>query len=290
MHYQILTTHPSKDYELIDSGGGYKLERYGLYTLKRPDPEALWRPTLPSRVWDEADASFVRQGKKVIWQINRPLPEKWGVSFGGLRFYIKPTAFKHTGLFPEQESNWSWVREKIRKAKRPIAVLNLFAYTGGATLAALKAGATVCHVDASKKAVGWARENAELSGLSGKSVRWVVDDVLAFLTREVKRGHHYDGIVMDPPAFGYGPKDELWKIEDDFSKLVHAIDGALSKQPLFVLMSGYASGYSALTYENNLLPLVSRYGGTIERGELALEESKSKRLLPAGIFARWSSA
>ena len=212
----ILKITKEKDYELIDSGNGEKLERYGEYIFNRPDPEALWNKNLSKEVWEQAHFKFVRNGNKTKWISKAGVPRDWNVSFGGLDFCIRPTSFKHTGLFPEQLSNWQWMEEVIKKNKksysRPIQVLNLFAYTGGATLACAKAGAEVCHVDGSKTSVAWARENAELSRLSDKPIRWIIEDVLLFLKREIKRGRKYDAILMDPPSFGHGPKDELWKI------------------------------------------------------------------------------
>ena len=205
-----------------------------------------------------------------------------------VEFFIKPTAFKHTGLFPEQEPNWQWIINNIKMAKRPVSVLNLFGYTGGATLAALSAGAQVAHVDGSKSAITWAKENAVVSGLAGKPVRWILDDAREFVKREIRREVRYDGIVMDPPVFGHGPKKELWKIEDDFLGLMKICGEVLSKSPVFFLINGYSAGYSSIAYENNLSPLVEKFGGEIEKGELAIEESETGRLLPAGIFARWS--
>jgi len=286
----ISITKPSSDYELLDSGNGEKLERYGAVVFRRPDPQALWDKFLPATEWQKADAVFVREGRKADWVFKNKIPEKWIISFGGLKFNIRPTAFKHTGLFPEHESNWNFMREiiKARLPKQPeINVLNLFGYTGGASLACAQAGASVCHVDGSKVAIGWARDNAELSGLKDKPTRWILDDAVEFVRREVKRGKKYDGILMDPPAFGHGPNGEMWQIEKDFTKLLELCGQILSDKPLFFLINGYASGYSAIAYENNLLPLLKKYGGEIERGEIAIEESKSGRLLPCGIFARW---
>jgi len=291
MKYSILTTEPSADYELIDSGEGKKLERYGRYVLSRPDPGALWKKNLTEEEWKKADAEFIRMGEKGEWRGKKNLPTSWPITFGRLKLLIKLSSFKHTGLFPEQEPNWAWMEELIAKRSargEPFGkVLNLFAYTGGATLACARAGAEVVHLDASKKAIDWARENAEASGFSDRPIRWILDDALTFLKREVKRGNKYDAIIMDPPAFGHGPKDEIWKIEEDFSKLFDFCLEVLSDKPLFFLINGYASGYSPIAYENNLKTLVQKYGGSIEVGELTIQELKSDRLLPAGIFARW---
>ncbi|MFA4831071.1 MAG: class I SAM-dependent methyltransferase [Patescibacteria group bacterium] len=286
----ILTTSKSKDYELIDSGEKEKLEKYGTIILSRPDPQALWEKSNPP-AWNTADAFFSRTDERAGWRIKPNVPDRWQIEFGGLELWIRPSAFKHTGLFPEQLSNWIWMQEKIISANRPISVLNLFGYTGGATLAAAKAGAEVCHVDGSKAAVGWAKDNAILSGLSNKPIRWILDDARKFVKRELRRGRQYQGIIMDPPAFGHGPNKELWKIEDHFVLLLKDCIALLDKKPLFVLLNGYASGYSSIAYQNNLLPLVHRFGGSVEAGELTIAESgDSKRLLPCGIFARWSAS
>ena len=313
----------NNDYELLDSGDGEKLERFGDVVLSRPDPQALWPKRLPESVWAErADGIFFRKAKDGEWRFvdngssktSEPKDfKKWTIDFAGLKFVIKPTPFKHVGLFPEQISNWDWIRAKISAAKiaektgglkttdpkNDIEVLNLFGYTGGATLACAQAGAKVVHVDGSKSAIAWARENAEISGLTDRPVRWILDDARAFVAREIKRGRFYDGIIMDPPAFGHGAEKEVWKIEEDFLPLV--VDcmkllkpkSAVSDGPLFFLINGYSAGYSATAYGNNLAALCEKFGGAVETGELTIRESdvdgKSPgRLLPAGIFARWS--
>lgn len=283
-----LVTTPTKDYELLDSGNGLKLERFGSFVVSRPDPEALWENILSQDIWDNADLIFERSSSKGTWKIKHGVVTPWNISHGGFTFMLKPTSFKHVGIFPEQVQNWTWITEKIQTANRPIEVLNLFAYTGGATLAALSAGASVTHVDGSKTAVTWAKENAALSGLAEKPVRWILDDARAYLKREIKRGKRYDAISMDPPAFGHGPDDEPWKIEEHFLDLMELVREVLSDNPLFIVINGYTAGYSPLTFENNLITYMKHYGGVIEKGELAIEESVSGRLLPAGIFARWS--
>lgn len=285
----MLITKPSADYELLDSGEGEKLERYGNVVLSRPDPQALWRKTLPPGAWAAANAHFTRSGISASWEMNPGTPDRWPIAFAGLRFLIKPSAFKHTGLFPEQEGNWGFIRDAVRNANRPVKVLNLFGYTGGASLAAAQAGAEVVHVDGSKSAIGWARENAKLSGLENAPVRWILDDARVFLGREKKRGNLYDGIVLDPPAFGHGPNKELWKIEDHFLPLLELAQEVLSPHPLFIIVNGYASGYSPIAYDRNLHDMMAKYNGTFESGELTIEESASGRLLPSGIFARWRS-
>lgn len=290
MNSDVLILKPTKDYELLDSGEGEKLERFGKVVLSRPDPQALWRKHLPATDWKKADAAFSREAREGSWNIKKDTPEKWTIEFGSLKFLIKPTAFKHTGLFPEQALNWDWTRDVISKSVAEghvPEVLNLFGYTGGATLACAQAGAKVVHVDSSKSAVAWARENAELSGLSEKPIRWILDDTRVFVEREIKRGRKYDAIIMDPPAFGHGPSKELWKIEDHFLPLVEDCLKLLSDKPLFFIVNGYSAGYSPVAYENNLKTLVEKYGGKMEIGELVIEEAAGKRLLPCGIFARW---
>ncbi|MCC6323359.1 class I SAM-dependent methyltransferase [Candidatus Nomurabacteria bacterium] len=295
----ILKTLKTKDYELLDSGNGLKLERYGKIVFSRPDPEALWNCNLATSIWDNADAIFIRRGTKSEWNLKANVPPKWDIEFGGYKFIIKPTSFKHTGLFPEQLANWDWMKSVIERSylkgargptskTEPISVLNLFGYTGGATLACADAGAEVTHVDGSRTAVAWARENAELSGLADKPIRWIIDDCIMYLKREVKRGRKYDAVLMDPPAFGHGPKDELWKIEEQFMELIDLCKQVLSDNPLFVLINGYTAGYSPVAYENVLKGMMNDSKGSIEIGELAIAESSSDRLLPCGIFARWS--
>ena len=305
MEKVTLITKPSAGYELIDSGGEEKLERFGDVTLARPDPQALWEKKLATSQWDLASGKYIRDGKEGKWE-SQTLPKEWQVDFGGLKFLIKPTSFKHTGLFPEQLSNWQWAGEILQKAAQkkvlgsaspqpdhfsePLSapsVLNIFGYTGGATLAAAAAGAKVTHVDASKTAVAWARENAKLSGLEDKPIRWITDDAITFLKREIKRGVKYDCVVMDPPAFGHGPDGEVWKFEENFLELLKLVGQLLSDKPLFVLVNGYAAGYSPLAFAYNLESFVKKFGGSIEYGDLNIAESNSDRALPCGIFARW---
>jgi 23S rRNA (cytosine1962-C5)-methyltransferase len=271
-------------YELIDSGQGEKLERFGDFTTRRPDPEALWSKKKSLEKWQQADFSFI---KNKGWSEKNK--KEWIVEYDNLSFIIKPTSFKHLGLFPEQIENWKWMDRIIRQNKdREISVLNLFAYTGGASLVCARAGASVCHLDASKSAVLWAKENAKISNLEDKPIRWIVDDVMAFLKREIKRGKKYDAIIMDPPAFGHGPKDELWKIEENFLELMDLSKKLLSDNPLFFLINGYTAGYSATVYENNLKEIFKDMG-VIEKGELLISESNGERLLPSGIYARFEN-
>lgn len=300
---KILITTKSSDYELIDSGEGVKLERFGDVVLSRPDPQALWKRRLDVKEWKSlAKGEFTREAAQGKWVLDKSIPDRWPINFGGLKMWIKPTAFKHTGLFPEQSVNWDWIRDVIAgrlgsasddsfaQSGAKVEVLNLFGYTGGASLAAASAGANVVHVDGSKSAITWARDNAEASGLADKPIRWILDDALAFVKKEVKREHEYHGIIMDPPAFGHGPNKELWKIEESFLELLDECMKLLADKPLFFIINGYSAGYSSVAYENNLRPLVTKYEGSIESGELVIEESgSSPRLLPCGIFARWKA-
>lgn len=289
-----LITKPSKDYELIDSGLEEKLERYGNIVLSRPDPQALWSKHLPSSAWQDADALYLREGREGKWKTKKDLPVEWPIELEGLTLKIKATSFKHTGVFPEQVPNWLWIKGRITRTKEAgreqVSVLNLFGYTGGATIAAAQAGAEVCHVDASKTAVSWARENALLSGVGEAPIRWIIEDVITFVEREIKRGNKYDLILMDPPAFGHGPKDELWKFEEHFLKLLELCRELLTEKPIGMLINGYAAGYSAYAFAYNLEPLTKQFGGALEYGELTIEEAGTSRLLPCGIFARWSAS
>jgi 23S rRNA (cytosine1962-C5)-methyltransferase len=286
MESRIEVTQKQNDYELLDSGEGEKLERFGEIILARPDPQALWKKS-DEKIWSLAHCRYERRGTSGAWVVSKECPQKWQITLQGLQFVIKRSSFKHTGIFPEQLSNWKWIEEYSRGDK--LNVLNLFGYTGGATLAAARARASVTHVDGSKVALTWARDNAEASGLAEAPIRWILDDARSFVKREIKRGVRYDGIIMDPPAFGRGPKGEVWNIEDDFRTLFDLCAEVLSPSPKFFLMNGYAAGYSAQTYHNFLRELTTRFGGTIESGELAIEETSAGRILPAGIFARWTA-
>jgi len=277
-------------YQLLDSGMGNKLERVGAYLLVRPSPQAIWSPSLARERWEETDAVYVRSatgGGK--WAFKRRLPEKWGIEFGEHRFLIKPTGFGHLGIFPEQRESWEWISEKVKNAKREIAVLNLFAYTGGSTMAAASAGASVCHVDASKGVVDWGRENAALSELSGRSIRWIVDDVKKFTNKEIRRGKRYDAIILDPPSFGRGAKAEVWKIEEDLTKLLNKCRELLSDAPLFVLLSCHSPGFTPLVLQNLLADMMSNSEGKLSGAEMVITENASGRTLPAGSYAKWSS-
>lgn len=288
----ILIAEPSGDYELLDSGGGEKLERFGKVILRRPDPQAIWEKRLSDERWLSADAVFKKAGQGGKWMSKKNIPDKWPISINGLNFYLKLGSFKHTGVFPEHAPNWSFISEKTSRAVKEngkASVLNLFGYTGGATLVAAKAGAEVTHLDGSRVAIGLAKENAAASSLSDKPIRWILDDVRAFARRELKRGKTYDGIIMDPPTFGRGPKGETWNIEKDLPELITLVKKILSPRPIFFLINGYASGYSSIAYKNNISDLQNKFGGRLEAGELSIKESgENSRLLPAGIFARWS--
>jgi 23S rRNA (cytosine1962-C5)-methyltransferase len=287
-----LITAQEPSYALLDSGEGMKLERFGAYVLARPDPEALWVKKLPTDIWEKADATFTRTGASGAWKTAKHFPKQWTIPYGGLTLELRPTSFKHVGLFPEQLSHWTWLAGEIALAKKSgqeeISVLNLFAYTGGATLAAAQAGASVVHLDSSKVAIEWAKKNAELSGLSDAKIRYIEDDALKFLRREVKRGNRYDAIIMDPPAFGHGAGGAIWKIERDFYELFSLAQQVLSERPLALILNGYTAGYSPITLENNMHSLTEKFGGTIESGELAIPEGDGTRVLPSGVFARWS--
>ena len=279
-----------KDYELIDTSEGERLERWGKYILVRPDPQIVWKNDNKSPLWKKADATYKRSSKGGgAWADNR-LPSQWKIGYKELEFIIRPTGFKHTGLFPEQAANWDWFSELIKNSGRKIKVLNLFAYTGGATVAAAKAGASVCHVDAAKGMVAQAKENAALSGLSDAPIRYIVDDCKKFVEREIKRGNKYDGIIMDPPSYGRGPSGEVWKLEDSIDEFVGLVSKVLSDEPLFFLINSYTTGLSPLTMSYILdLKVKSRYGGKIESGELGLRVTQTGAPLPCGASSRWTA-
>ena len=276
-----------KDYTVLDTSSGEKLERWGRYTLVRPDPQVIWRTEKRNPLWRSADASYKRsRSGGGAWSENR-LPESWTISYGDLRFRIKPMGFKHTGLFPEQAANWDWFSELIRNAGRPIRVLNLFAYTGGATVAAARAGASVCHVDASKGMVQAAKENAALSGLADAPIRYIVDDCKKFIEREIRRGNKYDGIIMDPPSYGRGPTGEVWKIEESIDSFVELTASVLSDDPLFFLLNSYTTGLSASTMKYiSSVRLLSKFDGKCEADELGLPVQDTKLALPCGSSVR----
>jgi 23S rRNA (cytosine1962-C5)-methyltransferase len=281
-----------KDYECIDTANGEKLERWGDIILCRPDPQVIWDEKADAPMWKKADAHYHRSssgGGK--WEYKKTIPEQWTVNYKNLTFNIKPMGFKHTGLFPEQAANWEWFYELIKKQNRPIKVLNLFAYTGGATVAAAKAGASVVHVDASKGMVAQAKENAQLSGLAGAPIRYIVDDCRKFVEREIRRGNRYDAVIMDPPSYGRGPTGEVWKLEDCIHDFVKLCTGVLSDDPLFLLLNSYTTGLSASTMSYILnLELVQKFGGSVSADELGLPVIQTGAPLPCGSAARWLRA
>ena len=279
------------DYEVLDTGDGEKLERWGEIILRRPDPQTIW-PKAEERLWKQAMAWYHRSERGGgEWEFFRKLPERWTVCHGDLSFYVRPTGFKHTGLFPEQAANWEWMSGLIRSSGRnDLKILNLFGYTGGATLACAAAGAHVTHVDAAKGMVLWAKENRELSGLPETRFRWIVEDALAFVRREIRRGNRYDGILMDPPSYGRGPSGEVWKLENELFGLVETCAGALSDRPLFFLINSYTTGFQASVLANMLNRCVAgRFGGQTDSQELCLPVTTGG-VLPCGASGRWQRA
>ncbi len=273
-----------EDYELIDASDGERLERWGKYILRRPDPQIIWKNARKSNLWNKADAVYSRKGGGGEW-VKRDVPESWKISYGELAFKIKPMGFKHTGLFPEQAANWDFCAELIKNAGRSVKVLNLFAYTGAASVSAAMAGASVCHVDAAKGMVAQAKENAALSGLSDAPIRYIVDDCRKFIEREIRRGNTYDGIIMDPPSYGRGPSGEVWKLEDCIDDFIKLTAKLVSAKPLFMLVNSYTTGLSssAIGYiMKQVLP-----AGELDCGELMLPVSASGGLLPCGSSARY---
>ncbi len=288
----VLVTPGWDDYQLIDSGDGAKLERFGPYTFVRPEPQAIWRPSLAEQDWTRADAVFHgansddQEGGK--WHFRRPLDHRWVMHYEHLRFWAQATPFRHLGVFPEQASHWDWMSEQIRSAHRPVKVLNLFGYTGLSTLAAASAGASVTHVDASKKTIAWARENQSLSQLDEALVRWLIDDAMKFVQREARRNAKYDGVILDPPKFGRGPKGEVWKLHESLPALLAACRAILSESPLFVVLTAYAIRASALSLYYALEEMMSGYSGSIAVGEMGIVEQSAGRVLSTAMFARWS--
>ena len=277
-----------KEYEIIDCSKGEKLERWGDYILLRPDPQVLWDLPRKNPAWKKLNGHYHRSNKGGgEWEFF-DLPKQWSINYKDLTFHLKPFTFKHTGLFPEQAVNWDWFSEKIRNANREIKVLNLFAYTGGATLAAAKAGAKVTHVDASKGMVTWGKENAVASGLEDAPIRWLVDDCVKFVEREIRRGNHYDGIIMDPPSYGRGPKGEIWKIEEKIYSLVCLCEKLLSKDPLFFLINSYTTGLQPAVLSYMLGTAVAKkHGGKVSADEVGLPVSANGLVLPCGASGRW---
>ena len=278
-----------QDFELIDCSGGEKLERWGSYTVVRPDPQAIWQTPRNRNEWNRQGGHYKRSSTGGGKWDRGNLPSDWTIGYKDLTFQVKPMNFKHMGLFPEQATNWDWAMEQIRNAGREISVLNLFAYTGAATVACLKAGASVCHVDAAKGMVAWAKQNAQVSGVIDRPVRWIVDDCAKFVEREIRRGHHYDAIIMDPPSYGRGPGGEVWKLENDLWDFVCLTANVLSEDPQFVLINTYTTGLSpsVLTYMSESI-FTKRFGsGVSDSQELGLPVTESGLVLPCGCSCRW---
>ncbi len=279
------------DYECLDAGNGEKLERWGNIILRRPEPQAMW-PIEMDKSWDDVSGTYYRfKDGGGHWEFRDKLPDYWTVNYKDLKFKVSPTNFKHTGLFPEQATNWDFMAEKIKNAGRPIRVLNLFAYTGAATMACSKAGAElVVHVDSAKGMVSWAKENMHLCGVQDNYIRFIVDDCLKFVEREIRRGNKYDAIVMDPPSYGRGPNGEVWKLEHNLEYLLRKCMELLSDKPLFFLINAYTTGISSTVLYNILkLTVASKFGGKIDNGEVGLPISKNGLVLPCGIYGRWQS-
>ena len=278
-----------KDYEVLDASDGERLERWGKYILVRPDPQVIWSTPHSNPMWKKQDARYIRSSTGGGHWSDHHLPERWQIKYRDyLTFNVKPMNFKHTGVFPEQAVNWAWYAKKIRAAGRPVKVLNLFGYTGGATLACAAAGATVCHVDASKGIVAWGKDNAAASGLADRPIRWLVDDCAKFVAREKRRGNTYDGIIMDPPSYGRGPGGEIWKLEDCIYDLISQCEEVLSDTPLFFAVNSYTTGLSPAVMEYMLkTTLVPRFGGETSCDEIGLPVSATGGVVPCGATAIW---
>ena len=278
-----------KDYKILDMSDGQKLEKWGDVILSRPDPQIIWKDKSYPEKWKNINATYHRSKTGGgTWEYNKKMPQQWQIKYKDLTFNIKPMGFKHTGLFPEQAVNWDWMMDKIKNAKREIKVLNLFAYTGGATVACASAGASVCHVDSSKGMVTWAKENIASSGLAERPVRYIIDDVVKFVNREIRRGNKYDAIIMDPPSYGRGANGEVWQFENNIYDLVELCTNVLSDNPLFFLINSYTTGISSKVLENILnLTVNKEHNGKVSSGEIGLPMENSKLVLPCGIYGRW---
>ena len=280
-----------KEYEILDMANGEKLEKWGNIILVRPDPQIIWKEKSFPEKWEKVNATYHRSKTGGgAWEYKSNLPKSWQIQYKELTYNIQPMGFKHTGLFPEQASNWDWMMDKIRKSNRTIKVLNLFAYTGGASVACLAAGASVCHVDSSKGMVAWAKENVISSGLEKKPIRYLVDDVVKFVNREIRRGNTYDAIIMDPPSYGRGANGEVWQFEENIYELIKLCQKVLSNNPLFFLINSYTTGISSTVLENMLRLTVNKeYKGKVTAGEVGLPMKDSNLILPCGIYGRWES-
>jgi 23S rRNA (cytosine1962-C5)-methyltransferase len=288
----MLETEGWQDYRLVDSGNGRKLERYGQYRIVRPEPQAMWSPRRDAAFWDAADAVFTGgkdEESDGRWRYRRPLPDTWKMSYRDVSFLGRFTAFRHVGVFPEQQTHWDWMLGLIEGARRPINILNLFGYTGIASLLAAKAGASVVHIDASKKSIAWARENQALSGLNDLPIRWIIEDAMKFVAREERRGVRYDAIILDPPKFGRGPKNETWDLFTDLPEMMQRCRRLLSDRPLFVILTAYSIRASFMAPHELAAEVFADLGGTLESGELLLREEEGGRLLSTSLFSRWSA-
>ena len=287
----VMRTTGWADYELVDSGAGRKLERYGPFRVVRPEPQCLWTPRLSDDDWAAADATFDPEGEDDTgrWRFAKPIDARIPLAWRGVRFHGRFTAFRHLGFFPEQAANWTFIEEQVRSAGRPLKLLNLFGYTGVASLVAAAAGASVTHLDASKRAIGWARENAELSGVADRPIRWICEDARRYVQREVRRGARYDGIILDPPKYGRGPAGEVWRIYEDLPELIAGCAELLSEDARFLIANVYAERLSGLAVGSLLREVLPGRGGRIDWGELALVEQGGERAVGLSFFARWSA-
>ena len=288
---ELLSATQWEDYELLDSGDGLKLERFGKYTFIRPEHQAIWKPALPQRRWENADAEFQATNEESggKWAFARTIQQQWEMHYKNYYFWARTGNSRHLGFFPEQASHWDWIHLQVKKSSRPIQVLNLFGYSGLASLAAASAGARVTHVDASKKTIQFARENQEFSGLSEKPIRWIIDDAIKFVKRESRRGMQYDGIILDPPKFGRGPKGEVWDFFKMIPLLMKEVRPILTAKPVFLVITAYAIRASALSLHYAIQEVMKDYNGNVNSGELVILEKSAGRILSMAIFTRWSS-
>jgi 23S rRNA (cytosine1962-C5)-methyltransferase len=287
----LLTSPDWSDYELVDSGNGSKLERYGTYLIKRPEPEAIWNPSKPEKLWSQAHAEFLPTAEKNggHWIEHRQMEDRWMMQYKNLSFWVQKTASRHLGVFPEQAVQWDWIQQQVTTAGRPLNVLNLFGYTGIASLAAAKAGAFVTHLDASKKVNVWGQDNQSASSISDKKIRWLVDDAFKFVNREIRRNSRYDGIILDPPKFGRGPKGEVWEFYKIFPDLLESCRQIISDKPVFILVTAYAIKASALTLYYGIEEMMRAHKGTTSAGEVILHEKNGKHAVSMAIFGRWTN-
>lgn len=291
----IITEPGWTDYTLIDSGHGRKLEQFGGVRVSRPEPQALWHPSLSEAEWAKADATFTNASEKEdddkgSWSTTKRLPETWPVQVEGISMLCRLMTYRHMGLFPEQRPHWQWISNEIKKSKKPLKILNLFAYTGAASLVAAKAGAEVTHVDASKKAIQWAKENQDSSGLGESKIRWICDDAAKFVAREIRRGNKYDGILLDPPRYGRGPEGEVWKFETDVGPLLASCADLLSPDARFMILTAYTMRLSSLTLQHMMTDALKGQKGQMDHGELLLADQTKQRPLATSMFCRWSAS